>query len=105
MKAHAAHSHGWLVGILGLAVGITLMVGLPKLQAVAGVVLLVAWFHLVGIAVVLGSVYSVAPFLGALAALRLGDWPSGTTPESTRIRTARMRIMVTSMSENGAHDA
>ena len=61
MKAKAAHSHGWLVGILGLAVGITLMVGFPKLKAVAGVVLLVAIFHLVGIAVVLGSVYSFAP--------------------------------------------
>jgi len=61
MKSKAAHSHGWLVGILGLAVGITLMVGFPKLKAVAGVILLVALFHLVGIAVVLGSVYSFAP--------------------------------------------
>jgi SAM-dependent methyltransferase len=61
MKAKAAHSHGWLVGIVGLAVGVTLMVGFPKLKAVAGVVLLVALFHLVGIAVVLGSVYSFAP--------------------------------------------
>jgi SAM-dependent methyltransferase len=61
MRSKAAHSHGWLVGILGLAVGITLMVGFPKLKAVAGVVLLVALFHLVGIAVLLGSVYSFAP--------------------------------------------
>lgn len=61
MKTKAAHSHGWLVGILGLAVGITLMVGFPKLHAVAGVILLVALFHLVGIAVVLGSVYALAP--------------------------------------------
>jgi len=61
MKAKAAHSHGWLVGVVGFAVGITLMVGFPKLKAVAGVVLLVALFHLVGIAVVLGSVYSFAP--------------------------------------------
>jgi len=61
MKGKAAHHHGWLVGIVGLAVGITLMVGFPKLKAVAGVVLLVAFFHLVGIAVVLASVYSFAP--------------------------------------------
>ncbi|MBI5509132.1 MAG: class I SAM-dependent methyltransferase [Deltaproteobacteria bacterium] len=61
MKAKAAHSHGWLVGILGLAVGITLMVGFPKLRAVAGVVLLIAFFHLVGLVVVLGSLYSFAP--------------------------------------------
>jgi SAM-dependent methyltransferase len=61
MKSKAAHSHGWLVGILGLAVGITMMVGFPKLKAVAGVLLLVAFFHLVGLAVVIGSVYAFAP--------------------------------------------
>jgi SAM-dependent methyltransferase len=61
MKAKAAHSHGWVVGILGLAVGITLAVGFPRLRAVAGVVLLVALFRLVGIAVVFGSVCSFAP--------------------------------------------
>lgn len=62
MKAgKGAHSHGWLVGIVGLVVGISLMVLFPKLEAVAGVVLLVALFHLVGIAIVFGSVYSFAP--------------------------------------------
>jgi len=61
MKAKAAHSHAWLVGILGLAVGISLMVLFPKLNAVAGVLVLVALFHLIGLAVVLGSVYSLAP--------------------------------------------
>jgi SAM-dependent methyltransferase len=55
------HGHGWVVGILGLAVGTALLVAFPKFEAVAGVVLLVALFHLVGIAVVLGSVYSFAP--------------------------------------------
>lgn len=61
MKAKRAHSHGWLVGIAGLAVGITLTVRFPKFQAVANIVLFVALFHLVGVAVVLGSVYSFAP--------------------------------------------
>ncbi|MDD5307042.1 MAG: class I SAM-dependent methyltransferase [Deltaproteobacteria bacterium] len=61
MKTKAPHSHGWLVGIVGLAAGISLMVLFPKLKAVAGVVLLVALFHLVGIAVVLGSLASFAP--------------------------------------------
>jgi SAM-dependent methyltransferase len=61
MKTKAAHSHGWLVGILGLAAGLSLMIFFPKLEAVAGVVLLVALFHLVGIAVVLGSISSLAP--------------------------------------------
>jgi SAM-dependent methyltransferase len=69
MKTRPAHSHGWLVGVLGLAIGITLMVAFPKLEAVAGVVLLVALFHLVGAAVVLGSLYSFAPArLGRLMA-------------------------------------
>jgi SAM-dependent methyltransferase len=61
MKAKAPHRHGWVVGILGLAAGISLMVFFPKLKAVAGVLVLVALFHLVGIAVVLGSLYSFAP--------------------------------------------
>lgn len=55
MKTKPAHSHGWLVGLLGLAVGVTLIVWFPKLHSIAGVVLLVALFHLVGVAVVLGS--------------------------------------------------
>ena len=61
MKAKAAHSHGWLVGVLGLGVGITLMVVFPKLKAISGAVSLVALFHLVGIAIVLASGYSFAP--------------------------------------------
>ncbi len=61
MKTKPAHSHGWLVGILGLLVGVFLIVYFPKLHAVTGVVLLVALFHLVGFALVLGSIYSFAP--------------------------------------------
>jgi SAM-dependent methyltransferase len=61
MKHKAPHSHGWLVGVFGLAAGIALMVVFPKLQAVAGVVLVVALLHLVGAAVVAGSIYSFAP--------------------------------------------
>jgi SAM-dependent methyltransferase len=61
MKSKPAHSHGWVVGLLGLVVGLTLVVWFPKLHAVASAILLVALFHLVGIAVVLGSLYSFAP--------------------------------------------
>ena len=76
MKAKAAHSHGWVVGVLGLAVGITLMVGFPKMKAVAGAVLLVALFHLVGLAVVLASVYSFAP-------ARIGTWMARLRKQAT----------------------
>ena len=61
MKTKGPHSHSWMVGIAGLAVGITLLVVFPKLKGIAGAVLLVALFHLVGLAVVLGSVYALAP--------------------------------------------
>jgi SAM-dependent methyltransferase len=61
MKHKASHSHGWLVGVFGLAAGIALMVVLPKLKAVAGVVMVVALLHLVGAALVIGSLYSFAP--------------------------------------------
>jgi SAM-dependent methyltransferase len=63
MKAHGPHGHGWLVGVLGLGVGVTMLVAFPKLKAVAGVVLLVALFHLVGGAVIVGSLYALAPRL------------------------------------------
>jgi SAM-dependent methyltransferase len=61
MKHKVPHSHGWLVGVFGLAAGIALMVVFPKLKAVAGVVLVVALLHLVGAALVVGSLYSFAP--------------------------------------------
>jgi SAM-dependent methyltransferase len=77
MKTKAAHSHGWLVGVVGLAVGVALMVGFPRMKAVAGVLLLVAFFHLVGIAVVLGSVYSLAPG-------RFGRWMERFRTRATR---------------------
>ena len=35
MKSKPAHSHGWLVGNLGLVVGLSLTVGFPKLKAAA----------------------------------------------------------------------
>jgi len=61
MKAARAHSHSWVVGILGLVAGVAMLFVFPKLKAVAGVVLLVALFHLVGFAAILGAVYSFAP--------------------------------------------
>ena len=72
MKNKSPHSHGWLVGVFGLAAGIALMVVFPKLKAIAGVVMLVALLHLVGAALVVGSLYSFAPerFNRLLARLR-----------------------------------
>jgi SAM-dependent methyltransferase len=61
MKHKAPHSHGWLVGIFGLAAGLALMVWFPQLEAVGGVLLAVALLHLVGAALVVGSIYSLAP--------------------------------------------
>ena len=62
MKAPAhAHSHTWIVGLVGLALGGTLLWAFPRMKVVGGIVLLVALFHLVGAAVLLASVYAVAP--------------------------------------------
>ena len=53
MKAKTgAHGHAWLFGMLGLATGIALLVGFPRLEAGGGVVG-VALFDLAGIALVL----------------------------------------------------
>jgi SAM-dependent methyltransferase len=71
MKAHGPHGHGWLVGVLGLGAGVTMLVAFPRLNAVAGVILLVALFHLVGGAVIVGSLYALAPRLFQRLAARL----------------------------------
>ena len=71
MKSKPAHSHGWLVGVVGIAVGVSLMVLVPKLSAVAGTLVLVALFHLVGAAIALGSMVTIAPgFFARFAARR-----------------------------------
>ncbi len=53
------HSHKWIVGALGLAAGLLLLVYVPTLEAIAGSLLLLAAFHLVGGAIVLVSLYSL----------------------------------------------
>lgn len=54
------HSHAWLVGVLGLIAGLLLLVYVPSLEAVSKSIVLFAAFHLVGGAVVLASLYSLA---------------------------------------------
>ncbi len=69
MKTRSVHNHGWLVGVGGLAAGASLMVLFPRLEAIGGVLILVALFHLLGIAIVLASITSFAPArFGRLAA-------------------------------------
>jgi len=47
----------WLVGLLGLAAGLALLIYVPTLPAISGAVLLFAAFHLVGAVVSLASLY------------------------------------------------
>lgn len=54
------HSHSWIVGALGLAAGLLLMVYVPTLKAISDSLLLFAGFHLVGGTVLLGSIYILA---------------------------------------------
>jgi SAM-dependent methyltransferase len=53
------HSHAWLVGVVGLIVGLALLVYVPTLKAVSRSLLLFAGFHLIGGAIVLASAYSL----------------------------------------------
>lgn len=55
---HKAHSHMWLVGVIGLAAGLTLMVYVPSLKAVSQSLFWFAGFHLVGGIVLLGALYA-----------------------------------------------
>ena len=56
LRAHT-HSHMWLVGLLGLAAGLALLIYVPTPPAISDAVLLFAAFHLVGAVVSLASLY------------------------------------------------
>ena len=58
-RGHNIHSHAWVVGFVGLAVGLVLLLYVPSLQSISRSILLFAGFHLVGGAIVLASVYSL----------------------------------------------
>ncbi|MFN7982402.1 MAG: class I SAM-dependent methyltransferase [Vicinamibacterales bacterium] len=55
-----AHSHMWVVGVVGIVAGLALMVYVPSLTAVSSAVVLFAGFHLVGAIAVLASIYVTA---------------------------------------------
>jgi SAM-dependent methyltransferase len=55
------HGHAWIAGVLGVGVGLTLLVVMPRLKAIAGVALLFGLFHLLGLGVLLGSLYALSP--------------------------------------------
>jgi hypothetical protein len=54
------HSHLWLVGLIGVAAGLLLLIYVPSLPAVSGTILLFGGFHLVGALVLLASLYVMA---------------------------------------------
>ena len=89
LRAHT-HSHMWLVGLLGLAAGLALLIYVPTLPAISGAVLLFAAFHLVGAVVSLASLYVLTngKVLGDIAGRRLrvsisaGSRPGHTAPGS-----------------------
>ncbi len=58
-SAHNLHSHTWLIGIGGLAVGLALLLYVPSLQAVSRSILLFAAFHLIGGLILVASAYSL----------------------------------------------
>ena len=67
-KGHG-HSHAWLMGVVGLAAGLGLLVYAPSLKVVSSSLLLFAGFHIVGAIVLLASAYSLG--LRKLLARRL----------------------------------
>jgi len=59
-KTGEAHSHMWLVGMLGLSSGLALMIYVPSLKPVSNVLFLFAGFHIVGAVVAITSVYMMS---------------------------------------------
>jgi SAM-dependent methyltransferase len=57
--SRSLHSHTWLVGAVGLVVGLALLIVVPSLHSVSRSILLFAGFHLIGGLIVLASAYSM----------------------------------------------
>lgn len=51
------HSHTWIVGLIGLAAGLVLLIYVPSLEAISRSVLLFSGFHLIGGIVLFASLY------------------------------------------------
>jgi SAM-dependent methyltransferase len=61
MKGHdIPHRHAWVVGIIGLIVGLVFLIYVPSLKGVSGVILLVAAVHIVGAVIFSGAIYALA---------------------------------------------
>ena len=56
-RAANAHSHMWLMGLVGVAVGAAMMICLPRLRIATASILLFAAFHVVGAVVLLVSAW------------------------------------------------
>ena len=54
-----AHSHMWILGVVGIAVGAAMMILLPQLKVASTSVLLFAGFHVLGAIVLLSSAWAV----------------------------------------------
>ena len=57
-KGHR-HSHTWLMGLVGLAAGLALLIYAPSLKVISNSLFLFAGFHIVGAIVLLASAYSL----------------------------------------------
>ncbi len=53
------HSHLWIMGVAGIAIGAGILVFLPKLKVVSASLILFAGFHVVGAIVILASAWTV----------------------------------------------
>jgi SAM-dependent methyltransferase len=76
------HSHMWLVGVIGLVAGLTLMLYVPSLKAISASLTLLAAFHLVGAVVASVSLYLAlgkqSPWQRKADALDFGWTPAWT---------------------------
>ena len=73
-KLQNIHSHTWLVGTLGIVLGLVLMIYVPSLPVVSASIMLFAGFHFIGGLIVLFSAYS----LGLRGLLRRLSGRTGT---------------------------
>ena len=59
-KNKGLHSHFWIMGLIGVALGAAFMIWVPSLPAISTTLYLFAGFHILGLLVAFGSVYSIS---------------------------------------------
>lgn len=58
-KPNGLHSHAWIMGVLGALIGAAILIHAPQQKAISTSFFLFAGFHIIGLVIALGSLYTI----------------------------------------------